>query len=197
MDGKYLEQFGAIGDALNNLWNAAEAQHVAAQEQQRAAQTAVAGVTVATKALNDTARSLKGQLTDELRQAMEGAAANAARLLTERFAEANRQAERAALTYKSAASWTTFKVFLFTVVIGVLIVGAGMLVILHSVPSAEEMDKLRAEKAQLVSTIAALEKRGGRAVVSRCQTQDGAERLCVKVVDLTTGERVPMVIAGY
>lgn len=197
MNRQYLEQFGAIGDALNNLWNAAEAQHVAAQEQQRTAQAAVVGVNAATKALNDTARSLKGQLTDELRHAMEGAAADAARLLAERFAEANSHAARAALTYKSAASWTTFKVFLFTVVIGALVVGAGVFILLRSVPNAEEIDALRAEKAQLVRTVSALEKRGGRAVVSRCQTQDHVERLCVQVVDLTTGARVSMVIAGY
>lgn len=197
MNRQYLEQFGAIGDALNNLWNAAEAQHAAAQEQQRTAQAAVTGVNAATKALNDTARSLKGQLTDELRHAMDGAAANAARLLTEKFAEANNQAQRAALTYKSAASWTTFKVFLFTVVIGALAVGAGVLILLRSVPNAEEIEALRAEKAQLVRTISTLEKRGGRAVVSRCQTPDHVERLCVQVVDFKTGQHVPMVIAGY
>lgn len=195
MEKKHLEHFGAIGDALHNLWDAAETQYQMALEQQQAAQAAINGVAAATKALNDTARTLKGQLVDELHNAMDGAAEQAAQLLTAKFKEANQQADRAAATYKSAASWTTFKVFGFTTVIGGLVICAGVFMLTRSIPNYEEIKALRAEKAQLTSTIAALEKRGGRAVIDNCQKPDGTIHVCARVIGFT-GEEWLLPIAG-
>lgn len=73
----------------------------------------------------------------------------------------------------------------------------GVYILLRSIPSHDEIQGLREEKAQLLNTIHVLEQKGGRATVNACLDANKNQRLCINVVDDRTGKKYHMVIDGY
>lgn len=191
-----LKKLGAVGDALHNLLDAAIEQQKIATQQQQTAQSAISEISSATMSVKDVVRTIKGQLTAEVQDALKDSSTQAAALLTKKFKEADNQAELAAAKYRSAVKWASWNVFCFVAGISLVITLGGTYILLRSIPSYDEIQALRNEKAQLSNTINVLEQRGGRATVGGCPTQGNSQRMCVRVIG-SRGERYSAVIDGY
>lgn len=193
MSKENLEHLGAIADALHNLWDAAEAQHRNAQDQQTAATDAIRQMQTATGSVQVAARSLKGELAKEVREALTDASTEAARLIAQKFTEANQLADEAATTYRSVVKWSAWRVFLISAVMFAFVVGAVVFVVTRSIPSYDEIERLRAEKALMEKNIITLEKRGGRAKLAICEEN----RTCIRVLNKTGSQGYWAIIEGY
>lgn len=95
-----------------------------------------------------------------------------------------------------AVKWASWNVFCFVAGISLVITLGSTYILLRSIPSYDEIQALRNEKAQLSNTINVLEQRGGRATVGNCPTQGNSQRMCVRVIG-SGGERYFAVIDGY
>lgn len=191
MANDYLKQLGALGDALQNLWDAAEAQQKCAEQQIRTAQSAIASVNSAAIALRDAARSLPRQTAEEMHHAFDNAGNLAAEKLQARFFEADRLAEQAAKRYRSAVKWASWRMFALVILLGSAVGAGGALVMNH------EIKTLRDEKDRLAETVAALDKMGGRGLVQSCKDRLGRQRTCIQVVSDQSGQKAWAIIAGY
>lgn len=189
-----LKHFGAIGDALHNLWDAAEEQQKTALHQQQAAEAAIRAVNVATASLRDMSTGMKGQLATEVQRALQDASQKSAQLLTEKFAEANEQADLAAGNYRSAVKWASWQIFALVICVGAAVAAGGAV---GASGLYSEVKSLREEKAQLQSSVDALTQRGGRARVVPCTDSAKRQRMCVWITDEKSGERNPAIIYGY
>mgnify|MGYP000355407443 FL=1 len=158
------------------------------EEQQAAVQAAIAGMAQERKAMAAVIDSIKGT-SGTLQQATGDAAARA---VMESIGQAPKTAvaalnqavgalDEAAGQVRSAGAWLTFKA-------AASVAGAGLVMVLavyalghFMLPSEadrQEVEQLRAEKAQLETNIANLAKRGGRIKLERCGP---ANRLCVEI----------------
>ena len=193
MSKENLEHLGAIADALHNLWDAAEAQHRNAQVQQSAAADAIRQMQTASGSIQVVARSLKGELVKEVREALSNASLEAARMIAQKFTEANQLADEATTAYRSAVKWSAWRVFLISALMFAFVVGAVVFVLTRSIPSYQEIEQLRVEKALMEENILALEKRGGRAKLALCEEN----RTCIRVLNKTNGQGYWAIIEGY
>ncbi len=114
---------------------------------------------------------------------LDGAAQEAARLLSRHFQEANRQANSAAERYERAAKSQPIQGAIL--VVGSLAVLVFGLVALGemALPTQTEIAALRSERADLVRDIANLESAGARAHLTTCVTPRGHKKPCVRVDD--------------
>ena len=193
MSKENLEHLGSIADALHNLWDAAEAQHRSAKDQQTIAAAAIRQMQTTTGSVQEVAISLRGELAKEVREALTEASAEAAQLIAHKFVEANELADKAARTYRSAVKWSAWRVYVLAAVMFALVAGAAVFVLMRSIPTYEEIVRLRQEKASLEGTISLLEKRGGRAKLAKCEEN----RPCVRVIDKASGQNYWAIIYGY
>ena len=158
------------------------------EEQQAAVQVAIAGMAQERKAMAAVIDSIKGT-SGTLQQATGDAAARA---VVESIGQAPKTAvaalnqavgalDEAAGQVRSAGAWLTFKAAASVAGVGLVMVLAVYALghfMLPSEADRQEVEQLRAEKAQLETNIANLAKRGGRIKLERCGP---ANRLCVEI----------------
>ena len=141
----------------------------AAQEQQKAAETALTGLAKERKALAATTDGLKTTLEAAVSKATIDSLGSAPKAATEALKAAT-EALNTAGAWLGAKFIATFAIAGTAFLVGFLVLGSVLL------PSPSEILELRAEKAELESGIADLSKRGGRIKLRDC-----GGRLCVEV----------------
>ncbi len=96
--------------------------------------------------------------------------------------------DEAAEQVRAAGAWVGWKLALVLCLAGASAVMVNYAIGRFTLPTREEIDALRSEKAELETTIAALEKRGGRMKIERCGPQS---RLCVRIAP-KQGDGIPV-----
>ena len=118
------------------------------------------------------------------------------RALVDGLKTVHTEAQRAAEALRRMKREANARVMLWTLTLTVTAAAIALLVAWWVLPTPAEIARLRAERDELASNIAALNQRGARADLRRC----GTERVCVRV-DLTApryGESSDyLVIKGY
>lgn len=147
------------------------------------------------KVAQDALASLPSELAHRVNAMLSSATDKAAGLLTQKLAEANEAAVRARDHYERAVELSFWRVAACSLIGCAFGVAAFVLLALTLLPDASVMQK--AKEAQRV--VAALEPRGGNAVLTQCQ--DGqVERLCIRTDERKEwhrGTETYRVIYGY
>lgn len=178
-----LQRIARLADAVHNLLDAAAGQQEITHHQLDAIEKATNQMNTASARLKQSGETLRDDLAKEVRKSLQNASKEAATILSTEFTTANDLAKEAGAIYQSAVNWAAWRIFVFAAGIFVLLVATAGIFIWLTVPSHEEIMQLRAEKAELQTTISALEKRGGHARLSPCY----GNRLCVQVYDQNSG----------
>lgn len=174
-----------------------------AEEQQATAEEALARLTRAAVNLDRAAnecrafqKTVQENVDAKIRDAMEGAASEAAKLLASKFSVANKQAELAAERYECAARTIGLRLAAMIIVACVVTLGLATYLIRHSYPSQAEMQALRDERQQLQETISILDSRGGRAITT-CVDAKQQQHLCAYVINPDTKQVITALLSGY
>lgn len=174
-----------------------------AEEQQATAEEALARITRAAVNLDRAAnecsafqKTVQENVDAKIREAMDGAASEAAKLLAGKFSVANKQAELAAERYESAARTIGLRLAAMIIVACVVTLGLATYLIRHSYPSQAEMQALRDERQQLQETISILDRRGGRAITT-CVDAKQQQHLCAYVINPDTKQVITALLSGY
>jgi hypothetical protein len=149
-----------------------------AQSHQKLAEAAVGK-------LNEHIQGLEAVVRDEVRQ-----------VLIEELKSVRAEIQGAIKSLQALKRAANARTTLWTLGVGAIVVTNALLVAWWFLPKPAEIAALRAEREELASNIAILERRGARADLRRC----GAGRICVRV-DLTApryGDDADyLVIRGY
>ena len=158
------------------------------EEQQAAVQSAIAGLAQERKAMAAVIDSIKGTAGtlqkatgDAAAQAVGASIGEAPKAAVMALKQATGALEEAAGKVSGAGAWLTFKVAAVVAGVGLVLVlamyGLGRFM-LPGEAERKEVERLRAEKAELEANITDLAKRGGRIKLDRCGP---ANRLCVEI----------------
>jgi hypothetical protein len=135
--------------------------------------------------LHEHTQGLEGIVRDEVRQ-----------VLSEELVGVRAEIQGAIESLQALKRAANARTTLWTLGVGAIVVTNALLVAWWFLPKPAEIAALRAEREELASNIAILERRGARADLRRC----GAGRICVRV-DLTApryGDDADyLVIRGY
>lgn len=155
------------------------------EEQQAAVQSAIAGLAQERKAMAAVIDSIKGTAGtlqkatgDAAAQAVGESIGQAPRAAVAALNQATGALEEAAGEVRSAGAWLTFKAAASVAGVGLVMVLAVYVLgrfLLPSEAERQEVQRLRAEKAELEANIAELAKRGGKIQMTTC-----GGRLCIE-----------------
>lgn len=161
------------------------------EEQQTAVQSAIAGLAQERKAMAAVIDSIKGTAGtlqkatgDAAAQAVGESIGQAPKAAAAALKQATEALEGATSKVRSAGAWLTFKSAASIAGVGLVMVLAVYVLgrsLLPSEADRQEVQRLRAEKAELEANIADLAKRGGRIKLSQCGP---ANRLCVEITPI-------------
>jgi len=155
------------------------------EEQQAAVQSAIAGLAQERKAMAAVIDSIKGTAGtlqkatgDAAAQAVGESIGQAPKAAVAALNQATGALEEAAGEVRSAGAWLTFKAAASVAGVGLVMVLAVYVLgrfLLPSEAERQEVQRLRAEKAELEANIAELAKRGGKIQMTTC-----GGRLCIE-----------------
>ena len=137
-----------------------------------------------------TTEELPLKVLEAVDRVSEGAATRAASLLAEKFTQADTQAHQAAQRYERAARSLSWRLVVAATGFSAVLLASVTAVILHAIPSAEEIRSLQ-------ETVNRLERLGGRALIKTCPDERKPKRLCVHTIDEQTNREEWRIIAGY
>jgi len=180
----------SMASAVHALINVAERQQAIVDAALKETREAARQTSEAARLSRKAADELPLQVIVALDRVSEGTATRAATLLAEKFTQADTQAYQAAQRYERAARSLSWRLVVAASVFGAVLLALVTAMILHSIPSAEEIRALQ-------ETVARLEQRGGRALVVACPEEGKPKRLCVHVFDQQMNREDWRIIAGY
>lgn len=179
-----MEEYDEIFEALRRVLEAAE-------YHQSVANSSIKAMSNATAKLDGMTEEVREQIHREMRASLNSASAQAVKILTEKFANANKYAEQATERYKRAASWSAWKVSITATISGIFVIIGIIFLLQKTIPTYAEIRVLQAEKWQLETEISELEKINPRVQLTNC-IDKRRERLCVKI-----NEKAPEYEEGY
>ncbi len=127
-------------------------------------------------AFEQKAIKIKSQIELDVKKAIESSAVDVVNIISKKFIEADRFAEKAAIRYGRALSWSNWKLIGVAILVYLLSVIAITVFLRTTIPSQSEIEALRVEEQKLMANIAKLKDNGGKISIGNC---DG--RLCVKI----------------
>lgn len=186
-ESKFVASMAA---AVHVLIDVAEGQQAAVAGLLKETRDAAKSTAEAAQLSKKSNEELPALVSASVERAFEGAATQAATLLTKKFVLADQQACLAAERYERAARLLGWRMVVAACTLGAVMLAVVTTLILRSIPYQEEIRVLQ-------DTVDRLERRGGRAQTMSCPGDRNTKRLCVRVFDLQTKQEEWRVIAGY
>lgn len=140
----------------------------ASSQNQETAEAAIAALDHMRRNIEQSVNALSRDVIKKVESAAETTATETAKLLQAKFAQADEQANAAALRYERAAQWLKLKLLMFVVLALTVIFGAAWLIISVVMPSPSELQERRQELAYLERKAIDLERRGVRLEWTTC-----------------------------
>lgn len=167
----------ALGDAVDSLIEQAERQQKFAQGVLSTGSEALKAVSLAGNEHRGLAKELPRQVREAITGALDGAATEAARILSSQFTNADEQARRAADRYQNAARVLGWK--LLAVCAGAWAATVA-LVVLVALYMSGEVRALREDSNMLETTVTYLKQNPQGAQLALCNPRNNFNDLCVK-----------------
>lgn len=186
-ESKFVASMAA---AVHVLIDMAEGQQAAVAGLLKETRDAAKSTAEAAQLSKKSTEELPALVSASVERTFEGAATQAATLLTKKFVLADQQACLAAERYARAARLLGWRMVVAACTLGAVMLAVVTTLILRSIPYQEEIRALQ-------DTVDRLERRGGRAQTMSCPGDRNTKRLCVRVFDLQTKQEEWRVIAGY
>jgi len=210
--------------AFQRLYDAANKILEATYNDEETARKAIEALSTTRTRLERRIDELSREVTKAVDSSVSKTATEAARLLTEKFKEADAAAERARDRYELAGRRITWKLLSWAVVLQCLLLVGGWLIVQRTLPSQSEIDsryqvierlsqqasRLRTQIGNmqrdangLTVKVAKLERRGGRLEIENCAESGQPQRLCVRTNEsdsespITIGEKTYRIPWGY
>jgi predicted nucleic acid-binding Zn-ribbon protein len=204
----YDEAFQSLFDAANRILEATE-------RDEATARSAICALEQTRQRVEAQLGAISSKVTGAIEQSAGTTATETARLLQERFLDADDAAERAKDRYEQAAKWLGWKTCGFAVLLQMAIIGGVWLLVTQTIPSQAELDTRRASIEQLEEQASALrvqktdlehqvtvlnrkvvvlERRGGGLQLSTCSSTDEQDHVCFRTNE--DDQALPYVVAG-
>lgn len=164
---------------------------------QRAADKALEELRKTKGELSHIARSMPGDVQRVIEQQLNGAADEAARRLDGKLKGTLAVAAEATRDFERIRRWLKWQAWAFAVGLFALMFAALVLAPRLMVPSADELQSLRAERDALLQNNERLRQAGVSALLAQCKDERGRLRPCVKVDDRQVFEGGYRVLKGF
>lgn len=210
--------------AFQRLYDAANKILEATYNDEEAARQAIHSLSATRTRLEQRFSELAREVTEKVDSSALRTANEAARLLAEKFTEADDAAERARDRYNDAGRRLTWKLIGGAAVLQCLLLAGAGLIVERTLPSQDEIDARRQTIEQLsqqasdsrtqlgnlqrdVTTmtrkVASLERRGGRLELENCAEERQPQRICIRTNEgdsdapITIGDKTYRIPWGY